>query len=99
MMPEMDGQAALKEIRLLEQTRGLAGPDRAKIIMTTALADAANVLMAREQLCDHFLVKPIQKLKLVEVLRGLALIDSGATRRNARHETGPTSSGTDTPNS
>jgi response regulator of citrate/malate metabolism len=34
----------------------------------------ANVIKAREQQCDYFLVKPIQKAKLIEQLRKLALI-------------------------
>ena len=74
MMPEMDGQEALRKIRLMEETKGSAGPDRAKIIMTTAHADKVNVIKAREQQCDFFLVKPIQKAKLMEVLRQLKLI-------------------------
>lgn len=74
MMPEMDGQQALREIRLMEKAKRIAGPDRVKIIMTTALADEANVIKVREQQCDYFLVKPIQKAKLIEQLRKLALI-------------------------
>jgi uncharacterized protein YktA (UPF0223 family) len=34
----------------------------------------ANVIKAREQQCDYFLVKRIQKAKLIEQLRKLALI-------------------------
>jgi len=74
MMPEMDGQQALSEILLMQKARGIAGPDRVKIIMTTALADNANVMKALEQQCDCFLVKPIRKAKLMEALRKLALI-------------------------
>lgn len=74
MMPEMDGQEALRAIRLLEETKGVARPGRAKIIMTTALADKANVIQARDQQCDCFLVKPVQKAKLLQELRRLTLI-------------------------
>ncbi len=74
MMPEMDGQQALKEIRLMEKTKGITGKEREKIIMTTALADKANVVQAVQQQCDCFLVKPIQKAKLLEEMRKLALI-------------------------
>lgn len=74
MMPEMNGQEALKAIRRLEETTGIAGPDRAKIIMTTAHADASSVMNAREEQCDYFLVKPVQKAKLLEELRKLGLI-------------------------
>jgi two-component system chemotaxis response regulator CheY len=74
MMPEMDGQEALGEVRRLEETAVVSGLVRAKIIMTTALADKANVMKACEQRCDGFLVKPIQKAKLEEDLRKLGLI-------------------------
>jgi two-component system chemotaxis response regulator CheY len=74
MMPEIDGQQALREIRLMEKAKGIAGPDHVKIIMTTALGDRANVIKAAQQQCDCFLVKPIQKAKLLEELRKLGLI-------------------------
>ena len=35
MMPEMDGQAALKGMRAMEEARGIASTHGAKIIMTT----------------------------------------------------------------
>jgi two-component system chemotaxis response regulator CheY len=74
VMPEMDGQEALKEIRCLEKKAGITGSDFTKIIMTTALADKTNVVEATLQGCDYFLVKPIQKAKLQEQLRKLKLI-------------------------
>jgi two-component system chemotaxis response regulator CheY len=74
MMPEMDGQATLHAIRRLEATTGIAGPGRVKIVMTTALADEANILQAHAQHCDAFLVKPIPKAKLLATLRALGLI-------------------------
>ena len=75
MMPEMDGQAALKEIRRIETAAGVAGSNHAKIVMTTALADRDNVVEAIRGKSDCFLTKPIQKAKLLEALRRLALID------------------------
>ena len=74
LMPEMDGLDALREIRLLEEAKGVPGPGRAKIIMTTGLADKDNVIEARDRQCDYFLVKPVQKAKLTEELRRLRLI-------------------------
>ena len=75
MMPEMDGQEALKEIRALEASRGIHFPRWAKIVMTTALTDSASVLSAMREQCDGFLVKPIRKEKLFEALRKMGLID------------------------
>ena len=74
MMPEMDGQQALKEIRALEEARGIISPDGAKIVMTTALGDMKSVFAAYSGLCDAYLTKPIQKAKLLEELRKPALI-------------------------
>src|ERR1035438_5296606 len=74
MMPEMDGQQALKEIRALEEARGFISPDGAKIMMTSALADSDSVLEAIKGQCNYFLAKPIVKAKLLEALRKLVLI-------------------------
>jgi CheY-like chemotaxis protein/HPt (histidine-containing phosphotransfer) domain-containing protein len=74
MMPEMDGQEALRQIRDQEQARGILSSDGAKVVMTTALGDMKNVGDAFHSLCDAYLTKPIQKAKLVEALRGLVLI-------------------------
>jgi two-component system, chemotaxis family, chemotaxis protein CheY len=74
MMPEMDGQQALTEIRKLEEQRGTISTEGMKIIMTTALDNIKSVSAAYEQLCDGYLVKPIDKTKLTAQLRELQLI-------------------------
>ena len=74
MMPEMDGQAALKEIRTQEEAQSILSSDGAKIIMTTALNDIKSVSTAYGSLCNAYLTKPIQKVKLLEELRKLKLI-------------------------
>ena len=74
MMPEMDGQQALKEMRAMEEARDLSLSRRVKIIMTTALADKENVIEAIRGKCDAFLVKPFQKARLLEELHRLNLI-------------------------
>jgi len=77
MMPEMDGQEALKRIRQLEFEAGVDAETRAKVIMTTALADRGNVVEAIQGQCDYFLVKPIDRLALLEELRRMQLIPKG----------------------
>src|SRR5664279_3297425 len=58
MLPEMDGQHALKGIRALEEARGLLSTTGgAKIVMTTALNDMKNACGAFHSLCDAYLVK------------------------------------------
>ena len=74
MMPEMDGQQALKQIRALEEAKGILSTDGAKIIMTTALGDMKNVMTAFSGLADDYLVKPIDKAKLLDQVRKCKLI-------------------------
>jgi len=72
-MPEMDGQETLKEIRLLEEKKGIAAPERARIVMTTFHADKENVIKASQHHCDCYLIKPFSKTKLLQELRNLRL--------------------------
>jgi two-component system chemotaxis response regulator CheY len=74
MMPEMDGQAALKAIRGIEETANLRPSQSAKIVMTTALRDIENITTAHRELCDGYLVKPILREKLVALLKDLDLL-------------------------
>ncbi len=74
MMPEMDGQEALKIIRQLENKRSLWPGNGAKVIMTTALQDASNVMTAFMEQCESYLVKPIEKEALLTEMRKLTLI-------------------------
>ena len=75
MMPEMDGQAVIKAIRGMEENRGIASTEGVKIIMTTALEDPRNVVQAFKSLCDYYLIKPINKGKLLGCIRNMGLIE------------------------
>lgn len=74
MMPEMDGMAVLKNIRGMEEEAGVQSSNGVKIIMTTALGDPKNVVVAFKALCDAYLVKPVNKSKLLDYLRSFGLI-------------------------
>jgi two-component system chemotaxis response regulator CheY len=63
-------------IRDLEEQRGLLPKDRIKIIMVTALGEAELVKKAFEYGCEAYASKPIDTIKLVEVIKKLGLIDS-----------------------
>ncbi len=71
MMPEMDGKEVLKNIRSMEKEKGVQEQDRAKILMTTALNDPSNVLEAIKSQCNDYLVKPVEKIRLLEKLKKL----------------------------
>ena len=69
MMPEMDGYEALSQVRALEQARGILPPRGAKIFMVTAPDGIKNVSRGFRGLCDSYLVKPVEKARLIEQLR------------------------------
>jgi len=74
MMPEMDGQAALREIRALEEGAGILSSSGAKIIMVTALDDVKNVVSSFQSLCDAYVFKPVDTTQLLNHLKSLALV-------------------------
>ena len=74
MMPQMDGQETLRQIRGQEEAQGILSSNGAKIVMTTALDDPKNVMNAFGGFCDAYITKPIQKAKLLDGLRKLKLI-------------------------
>ncbi len=74
MMPGMDGQAVLKEIRRIEEERGIMAGDGVKIIMTSVLNDAQNILRAFNSQCEAYLVKPVDAEKMAKQLRRFGMI-------------------------
>ncbi len=74
MMPEMDGQQALQDIRDYEDEAGVRPGEGAKVIMATALGDVKNVCTAYNRLCDGYLVKPIDAHAFRRELLNLKLI-------------------------
>ncbi|MBN4061189.1 response regulator, partial [bacterium AH-315-I18] len=78
MMPNMDGQEALAKIRKIEQSHDIAPGDGTKIIMTTALSDAQNILKAFNCQCEAYIVKPITREKIINQLVALNFIQHDA---------------------
>ncbi len=75
MMPKMDGQEALKQIREIEKSIGIKGSAEVKVIMITALSDPKNVFEAYYKGgATSYIVKPIDRAKLIEELRSFNLI-------------------------
>lgn len=70
LMPEMNGQEVVKEIRRMEEEEmGLNYPNGIKIIMTTSLDDSRNIVSAFRSLCDAYLLKPIDGELLFKEIR------------------------------
>jgi two-component system chemotaxis response regulator CheY len=74
MLPDMDGQQILRRIRDAEERAGYPIGRGSKIVMTTALRDKDNIMNAFRGSCDGYLTKPIEKARLFERLRELALL-------------------------
>jgi len=74
MLPGMDGHEALQKIRSADVAKGYRVGEGSKIVMTTALGDAENVIGAFRHEADGYLVKPIEAEQLDEKLKELELI-------------------------
>ena len=73
MMPGLDGQETLQQIRALEKSRALPRERLARIMMTTALEDDDNVMRAIHSQCDGYVTTPIVKNRFLASLRELGL--------------------------
>lgn len=71
MLPLKDGQDVLRELRAYERARGIVGPACTRVIMTTALTDARNVMEAFRCQCDAYIAKPYSKTKIDEQIKSL----------------------------
>jgi len=74
MTPAMNGQKALKEIRQVEAEHGIKELDCVKVIMTTSLDDSKNIMSAFKTGCEAYIVKPVEKDKLLKEIMNLGLI-------------------------
>ena len=75
MMPEMDGREAVRQIRAFEEERGIRSPYGATIFMTTTVQEIREVFQCFRELCDAYLLKPVDlgqllsKMKFFELVR------------------------------
>ncbi|MFW5489896.1 MAG: response regulator [Desulfovibrio sp.] len=75
MMPVMDGQEALRQIRAKEKEARVEPMQQSKVFMTSALDDADNVWEAHfGGLATGYFVKPIRPSVVVRRLEELELI-------------------------
>jgi two-component system, chemotaxis family, chemotaxis protein CheY len=79
LMPEMDGQEVLKEIRSAEEAQGISVAKRVKIIVITGLMDEDNAFASLHELCDAYLDKPVERAALDDIMRELGLIKRDKT--------------------
>jgi len=74
MMPGIDGNEVLKKVRQLEKQRGIGGSDAVKVIMTSALSDAKNIMQSLVRgSSDGYLTKPIDLMKMKQLLNDFGI--------------------------
>jgi len=76
VMPEMDGQQALREMRALEDEMGVESGDRSVVFVVSMVEDNRETNEAFFLGgADSFLVKPIEEARLMAELREHGLLD------------------------
>jgi two-component system chemotaxis response regulator CheY len=74
MMPEMDGREAVRQVRALEEARGTLSTCGAKIFMTTTVEEVREVVLCFKELCDAYLMKPIDLGQLLSYMKSHQLV-------------------------
>ena len=74
-MPEMDGFAAVQQIRALEVARDIPLTAGVRILMTTASDDAKDIFRSVRESCNGYLVKPVSAARLLDHLKLLGLLE------------------------
>jgi two-component system chemotaxis response regulator CheY len=74
MMPEMDGREAVRQVRALEAARGILSTYGTKIVMTTAVDDIKEVIQCFKELCDAYLMKPVNLASLLAQMKSYHLV-------------------------
>jgi len=75
MMPEMDGREAVRHVRALEEAKGISSTCGAKIFMTTAIDEVKEVTLCFKELCDAYLMKPIDLRKLLSEMQFYRMLE------------------------
>jgi two-component system chemotaxis response regulator CheY len=65
MMPEMNGREAVRQIRAMEEARGIRSTCGARIFMTTTVDEVKEVFLCFKELCDAYFIKPIELKQLL----------------------------------
>lgn len=74
MMPGLNGQDTLRNLRAMEEERQIATHQCAKIIMTTGLTRTQDVFESYKALCDGYLTKPLDGKQVLDCLRACNLL-------------------------
>jgi len=74
MMPEMDGREAVRQLRAWEEGQGIRPPYGATIFMTTTVREVTDVFRCFRELCDAYLLKPVDLGQLLNMMKFFELV-------------------------
>ena len=74
VMPGGNGSVALKEIRAIEESNGILVGDGVKVVITTGLKAKEDIFTAFHEVCDAYIVKPVDRAELLNLLKSFGLI-------------------------
>lgn len=74
LMPEMDGDEALRKIRAFEEDAAIDWEQQVKIVMITSIDRIRSVSDAFQGMCNAYLVKPVDTRKLLGVVESLGIL-------------------------
>lgn len=74
MMPKVDGQEVLREIRQIEKEKDVYGKNAVKVVMTTALDDPQNVMESFKSDATGYITKPFDEDDFITTLRELKIL-------------------------
>jgi two-component system, chemotaxis family, chemotaxis protein CheY len=75
LMPEMSGNEAVRQVREMENARGVFPGRGVRIIMTSGVKEVQQVFQSFDETCDAYLFKPIDTGKLVRELQAFGLLE------------------------
>ncbi|MEI6205910.1 MAG: response regulator [Desulfuromonadales bacterium] len=68
IMPEMDGQQVLKQIRSIEARDSVHGIDAVRVLVVSAMSDLEHIMMSFDSRYEAYMMKPVDRQQLVEHL-------------------------------
>jgi len=89
VMPGINGDEAVLEIRTVEREKGVAQSERARIVMISVLKDPNAIHTAVMLDCDGYLLKPINTGELLAHLGAFGLVPLGWCLPKAVHRGSP----------
>jgi len=74
LLPEMDGQEVLQEIRSIEKEFNHKLTGKAKIFVVSIISDTNHIKKTFGEQCDALIPKPVEKRKLMNSLQRMGFI-------------------------